>query len=102
MAKTEMRLSASRVTRAVLPFGAMAMALGPDFSPPTVTLADAVTVLPARVKTETVPSSRLATSASVPALLIAIPEDPLPAASVVRTFGTAGGDLTPTTDLMRP
>ena len=46
-------------------------------------------VLPSIVNTDTVPSLRLATSASVPAALMDTPEGPLPACSVLST---AGGD----------
>ena len=51
-----------------MPSGAKMAELGPDFSSPTLTLPAAVRIVPAMVKTETVPSLRLATSASVPAL----------------------------------
>ena len=54
------------------------------------------------VKTETVPSLRLATSASVPALLIETPAAPWPACRVASTLGAAAPWApTPTADLMR-
>ena len=87
-------LSASSVTSALLPSGVKTTALGPDFSPPTVTLPAAVTVVPAMVKTETVPSVRLATSASVPALLIETPAAPLPACRVASTLGAGAAPWT--------
>src|ERR1700678_2837341 len=43
--------------------------------------------MPLIVKTDTVPSVRLATRASVPAGLIEMPLAPLPASSVARTIG---------------
>src|SRR5213083_3212192 len=63
--------------------------LVPDFSSAIVTLPTGVTVLPEIVNTDTVPSLRLATSASVPWRLIEMPAALLPASSVVMT---AGGD----------
>src|SRR5262245_23553970 len=97
-----MRWSLSRVTRAVFPSGSKTTELGPDFSPPTVTLPAGVTVVPAMVKTDTVPSSRLATNASVPALLMETPAAPLPACRVASTLGAVAAPLpTPTTDLTR-
>ena len=93
MESTTILLSASRVTSALLPSGAKTIPLGPDFSPPTVTLPAAVTVVPAMVKTETVPSARLATSARLPVLLMATPAAPLPACRVARTLGAGAGPL---------
>ena len=54
---------------------------------PTASLPVGVTVLPAMVKTETLPSLRFATSARVPAWLIEIPDAPAPALSVAITAG---------------
>src|SRR2546430_17232141 len=54
-----------------------------------VTLPTGVTVLPEIENTETVPSLRLATSASVPRRLVEMPAALLPASSVAIT---AGGD----------
>src|SRR5215510_4471896 len=56
---------------------------------PKSTTPAGVTVLPLIENTETVPSERLATSASVPALLMETPAAPAPASSVAIT---AGGD----------
>ena len=86
---TEMRLSKLRVTSAVRPSRVKTTPLSRLSGVPTSTFPAAVTVLPAIVKTETVPSNRLATSAMVPARLIDTPDAPLPARSVVST---AGGD----------
>ena len=61
--------------------------LGPDLASPSATLPAAVSVLPLMVNTETVPSLRLATSASVPARLIETPAAPAPDCSVASTFG---------------
>src|SRR5918995_7300570 len=52
-----------------------------------VTLPAGVTVLPWIVKIDTVPSARLATSASVPCRLIDSPAADAPASSVVMTLG---------------
>jgi len=62
---------------------------GADFSSAIVTLPTGVTVLPEIENTDTVPSLRLATSASVPRRLIEMPAALLPASSVAIT---AGGD----------
>ena len=86
---TEMRLSLLRVTSAVRPSRVKTTPLSRLSGVPTSTLPAAVTVFPAIVNTETVPSKRLATSASVPARLIDTPDAPFPARSVVST---AGGD----------
>src|SRR5947209_13569798 len=86
---TEILLSPSRVTSAILPSGVKVAWLVPDFSSAIVTLPTGVTVLPEIVNTDTVPSPRLATSASVPWRLIEMPAALLPASSVVMT---AGGD----------
>ena len=83
-----MRLSSSRVTSARLPSGVNTTCLGPESGLPTVDLAGGVTVVPLIVNTETVPSALLATSASVPALLMNTPEAPLPACSVATTLGS--------------
>lgn len=63
----------------------MATWLGPDLASPRLTLPTGVSELPAMEKTETVPSDRLATSASVPARLIDTPAAPLPACSCAET-----------------
>src|SRR5262245_66263735 len=65
----------------------MATWLGPDLSSPNLTLPSGASVLPAMEKTETVPSERLATSASVPARLIDTPAAPLPACSCAEILG---------------
>ena len=88
-----MRWSLSRVTNALLPSGANTTWLGPEFGLPTVTLPAGVTVVPLMVNTDTVPSARLATSASVPALLKETPAAPLPACSVARTLGAGAAAL---------
>src|SRR5262249_28695055 len=87
--RTEILLSPSRVTSAVLPSGVNSAWLGPDALLPKSTTPAGATVLPLIVNTETVPSERLATSASVPALLMETPAAPAPASNVVMT---AGGD----------
>ena len=63
---TEILLSPSRVTSAILPSGVNAAWLVPDFSSAMVILPTGLTVVPWIEKTDTVPSLRLATSASVP------------------------------------
>ena len=60
---------------------------------PTVTLPAGVTVLPLMVKTETVPSARLATRASVPALLMAMPGGALAGLQRGEHLGAAGDAL---------
>src|SRR5262249_45026303 len=60
---------------------------GPDFSSPKLILPTGVSVWPAIENTETVPSERLATSASVPARLIDTPAAPLPACNCAETLG---------------
>src|SRR5438105_5286752 len=65
----------------------MATWLGPALSSPKLTLPTGVSVLPAMEKTETVPSERLATSASVPARLIDTPAAPCPACNWAETLG---------------
>ena len=82
-----MKLSLLRVTRAVLPSRVNATCDGPLSGAPRSTLPAAVTVLPATVKIETVPSMRLATSARVPDGLNETPDAPFPARSVARTAG---------------
>src|SRR5262249_495211 len=84
---TEILLSPSRVTSAVLPSGVMATWLGPDLSSPRLIFPTGVSACPATKKTETVPSERLATSASVPARLIDTPAAPLPACSCAEILG---------------
>src|ERR1700712_99715 len=85
--RTEIRLSESRVTSAVAPSREKTTWLGPDLASPSAILPAGVSVLPLIVKTETVPSLRLATSASVAARLIETPAAPAPACSVASTFG---------------
>ena len=98
MASTEMKLSPSRVTSAVLPSGVNAAWLTPDAAGAMVTLLRGVTVLPWMPKTDTVPSDRLATSASVPCRLMLTPAAPAPAWSVLITRG--GVALRSTTDTL--
>src|SRR6187399_2736966 len=86
MVRIEIRLSPFRVTYAFVPSGEMATWAGTDSGGPRSTRPAGLTVLPAIVKTDTVPSKRLATSASVPAGLIDTPDAPLPACSVASTF----------------
>src|ERR1700759_2046679 len=86
MASTEFLLSPSRVTSAVLPSGVKATWLGPDFASPSASLPAGVSVMPAIVKMEIVPSARLATNASVAARLIETPEAPCPAVSDATTL----------------
>src|SRR2546422_7580639 len=86
---TEILLSPSRVTSAMVPWGVKVAWLVPDFPSAIVTLPPGVTVLPEIVNTDTVPSLRLATSASVPWRLIEMPAPLWPASSVAMT---AGGD----------
>src|SRR5262249_57908312 len=71
----------------VLPSGVMATWLGPDLSSPRLIFPTGVSACPATEKTETVPSERLATSASVPARLIDTPAAPLPACSCAEILG---------------
>src|SRR4051812_27221976 len=82
-----MRWSPSRVTSAVPPSRENIAWLGPDLASPSAILPAGLSVLPLIVKTETVPSLRLATNASVAARLIETPAAPAPACSVARTFG---------------
>jgi len=63
---TETLLSVLRDTSAVLPSGVIATMPPPALAPPTSTVPAGVTVLPWIVNTDTVPSTRLETSASVP------------------------------------
>src|SRR5262245_34809144 len=84
---TEILWSPSRVTSAVFPSGENVTWLGPDLSSPSATLPIVVSALPETEKTETVPSARLATSASVPARLIETPAAPLPAWCWASTLG---------------
>src|SRR6516162_10022084 len=65
----------------------MATWLGPDLSSPKLTLPTGVSVWPAMEKTETVPSERWATNASVPARLIDTPAAPCPACNCATTLG---------------
>ena len=84
---TEMKLSPSRDTSAARPSRVKAGWLGPDLSSPSRTTLEGATVLPWMVNTDTVPSARLATSASVPCRLIDTPAAPIPASSVAITAG---------------
>jgi hypothetical protein len=84
---SEILLSPSRVTSAVLPSGEKATALGPDLASPSEILPPGLNALPASVNTETVPSERLATRTRLPALLMAIPAAPAPASTVPTTLG---------------
>src|SRR6185503_6174175 len=84
---TEILLSLLRETSAVLPSGVIATIPPPAALPPTSTVPAGVTVLPWIVKTDTVPSTRFETSASVPARLIEMPAAPLPASSRASTVG---------------
>jgi hypothetical protein len=63
--------------------------------PPTSTVPAGVTAVPWIVNTDTVPSTRFETSASVPWRLMDTPAAPRPASSVARTLG--GLALTSTT-----
>ena len=65
-ARMEMVLSPSRVTRARLPSGDEHDRARPGIVFPERDLARGASVMPAIVNTETVPSLRFATSASVP------------------------------------
>src|SRR3954452_17615252 len=76
---TEIRLSPSRVTNARFPSGVNATWLGLDLGSPSRTLPAGVTVFPAMVNADTVPSWRFATSARGPARLIDTPLAPRPA-----------------------
>src|SRR3982074_153917 len=82
-----MRLPESRGTSAVAPSREKIAWLGPDFASPSAILPAGVSALALIVKTDTVPSLRLATSASVAARLIETPAAPAPACSVARIFG---------------
>jgi hypothetical protein len=68
-----------------LPSGENATLLGPDLGLSKSIFPAAFSVLPETVKIETVPSLRLAMSASVPARLIEMPAGPRPASSVAIT-----------------
>ena len=64
------------------------MPLGPDCGPPPrSTLPAGATVLPEIVNTDTVPALRSATSARLPARLMATPAAPIPASRTPITFG---------------
>ena len=92
MSSSATRLAPGLVTRACLPSGVIATAegnAGGAFCAPEVgaglatdTVSTNLTVLPSIDSTLTVSSARLATSASVPARLMAIPEGCLPASTV--------------------
>src|SRR5438105_7296432 len=84
-----MRWSPSRVTNALEPFGVNTTWLGLDLSLPSESLAIGSTVLPFSRSTDTVPSSRLATSASVERPLIDTPAAPAPTLTVWITLGGA-------------
>src|SRR5215831_7722507 len=85
--RMEILWSPSRVTRALLPSGVNATWLGPDLGSLRSILPAGVSLLPATVKTEIVPSLRLATRTNVPALLIDTPAAPRPASRVAITAG---------------
>src|SRR4030095_5149054 len=84
---TEILLSLLRETSAVLPSGVIATMPPPAALPPTSTVPAGVTFLPSMVKTDTEPSTRLETSASVPCRFTEMPAAPMPASSVAMTFG---------------
>src|SRR5688572_10346463 len=94
---TEMKWSPSRVTSAVLPSGVNITWLAPEFAGPTWTLPTGVTVLPWIVNTDTEPSPRLATRASVPCRLMDRPAGEAPVSRVARTRG--GFDWRSITDM---
>ena len=85
--RTEIRLSPSRVTSALLPSGMNATPLGPEVASPSWTLPAGVSVLPQTVNTDTVPSERLATSTRLPAGLMATPAAPGARLHVATTAG---------------
>src|SRR3954454_9268951 len=87
--RSEILLSPSRVTNAVAPSWEKTAWLGPDLASPSWILPAAASAPPLIVKTETVPSLRFATSASVPARLIETPAAPAPACKVASTLGGA-------------
>src|SRR6185503_11756404 len=70
-----------------LPSGVKTGSDGVQAGSPRSTFPTGVTLLPAIARTDTVPSLRLATSASEPAGLIDTPEGPRPTRNVVRTAG---------------
>ena len=84
---TEMRWSPSRVTSAFLPSGVKATWLGPDLASPSAILPAGVSVLPATVRIDTVPSPRLATSTSLPSGLNETPAGETPTSMVATTAG---------------
>ena len=92
----EILSSPSRVTSAVLPPGVIAMPLGLDCGAPKSTLPAGATVFPVIVNTDTVPALRSATSARLPARLMAMPAAPIPASRKPTTFG--GGVVKSITD----
>ena len=61
--------------------------LGPEFASPSLIFSFSLHLPPAFARTETVPSLRFATSASVPALLIDTPAAPFPTLTVSTIFG---------------
>ena len=86
MCSTFTMLSPHRVSRAFLS-STKTTALGSDFGLPVSTLPTAVSRLSLTVKTETVPSARLAISASVPSGETRTCVAPRPAVSDCTTFG---------------
>jgi hypothetical protein len=76
-----------RVTSAMRPSRVKATPLGWQSGACRLTVPAGVTVFPRTVNTESVPSKRLATSASVPARLMATPDAPVPARSVAIVRG---------------
>ena len=93
-----MRWSPSRLTNAVLPSAVNATWLGPALSLPSATLPSTSTALPVTRTTDTVPSSRFATSASVPSRLIDTPAAPAPTCAV---WISLGGEACRSTTLSR-
>src|SRR4029453_17526275 len=79
--------SPSRDTSAILPSGVNAALHGCDLLLPKSTFPAAVTLLPEIVKTDTVPSPRLATRAMLPARFIEMPAGEVPASIVSITAG---------------
>ena len=88
IASTAILSTADLTARARLPSGVIATAETLSAPVPIVTVSVTLTSLPAIDSTEIDPSSRLQTSASVPAALIARPDGFLPS---VRVAMTAGG-----------
>src|SRR6516164_7273490 len=97
MSSRATRLAPDLTTRACLPSGVIATAAGSAggagaapgaaAAPATDTVSTSLTFLPSIDSALTVSSARLATSANVPARLIAIPEGCLPASTVAIWTG---------------